>query len=414
MSESRDESPGNPILSYLQTLAATKKGLPHGQPVVAYISHNYTDSASLLQLAEELGPHIAILEIAAECVDDWSSHVIEKLQSISSKHGFLLWEGSKILNPFVDFMGRADVPLETRRILEDLIKKSYTSGPLKSATWSNLASSWAPAAPTGQQEQDMLIPTLRRAARETVATITKTIQTEISASLNHYPSGDEGETTDFTDLTVPSLEPSNGWKEFSPDNKGSALRKSSIISITTESVTPHASMGADNDMPNVPAMARSVVLCLPSTTKTAFTSEYRQSTVVAACANSDFVAGFFTTEPFYVKNKGTDIFELALPDSSENTEGMESVKNSISRYVSEHRKSLGVFSLIPSSLGLGFEFDPALQLRETPSSVQYLFYIIGQAVSSRNQNQRVPKCDRLREEILEGPYIWHIPVVLIP
>lgn len=97
------------------------------------------NSASLLRLAEELGPHIAILEIAAECVDDWSSDVIEKLQSISSKHGFLLWEGSKIINPFVDFMGRADVPLETRRILEDLIKKSYTSGPLKSATWSNLA-----------------------------------------------------------------------------------------------------------------------------------------------------------------------------------------------------------------------------------------------------------------------------------
>lgn len=268
----------------------------------------------------------------------------------------------------------------------------------------------------------MLIPTLRRAARETVATITKTIQTEISANLNHYPSGDEGETTDSIDPTAHSLESSNAWKEFSPDNKGSALRKSSIISITTESVIPHASMQADNDIPHVPTMARSVVLCLPSTTKTAFTPEYRQSTVVAACANSDFVAGFFTTEPFYIKNKGIDIFELALPDSSENTEGMESVKTSISRYISEHRKSLGVFSLIPSSLGLGFEFDPALKLGETqtvpgfetPSSVQCLFYIIGQAVSLRNQNQHVPKCDRLKEEALEGLYIWHIPVVLIP
>ncbi|OQE15401.1 hypothetical protein PENFLA_c032G08326 [Penicillium flavigenum] len=417
MSTAGDWCPENPILAYLQTLAATKKTLPYGQPVVAHASLNNIDSASLLRLAADIGPYIAILQIPADVIDDWSSDTIEQLQYLSRKHRFLLWEGSKILNPLVNFMGRADAPLETRQALADLIKKSYTSGPLRTATWSNLATSWAPAAPVDQQENDILIPTLRLAAREAVATTAKIIQTEISAEINNYSSGEELE------IIIPSTETSNGWKEFSPNNTGSVLRKSSTISVTTESVTPHAHLHADDGVPVPPQLARSVALCLPSTIETAFTPEFRQSTIIAACANSDFVIGFATNEPFFVNHRGNDIFELALFDGNGSAQvGIDAAKLATSPYLNEHRRSLGVFSLVSPTLGLGFEFDqtfkpdgitPSGADTETSYTAQYLYYIVRQAVDLREQNRREREATGSGKGTPAGPKIMHIPMVII-
>ncbi|KAJ6191299.1 hypothetical protein N7519_001320 [Penicillium mononematosum] len=398
MSTAGDWCPENPILAYLQTLAATKKTLPYGQPVVAHASVNHIDSASLLRLAADIGPYIAILQIPADVIDDWSSDTIEQLQYLSRKHRFLLWEGSKILNPLVNFMGRADAPLETRQALADLIKKSYTSGPLRTATWSNLATSWAPAAPVDQQENDILIPTLRLAAREAVATTAKTIQTEISAEINNYSSGEELE------IITPSTETSNGWKEFSPNNTGSVLRKSSTISVTTESVTPHVHLHADDGVPVPPQLARS-------------------STIIAACANSDFVIGFATSEPFFVNHRGNDIFELALFDGNGSAQvGIDAAKLATSPYLNEHRRSLGVFSLVSPTLSLGFEFDPTFKPdgitpsgadTETSYTAQYLYYIVRQAVDLREQNRQEREATGSGKGTPAGPKIMHIPVVII-
>ncbi|KAJ5788996.1 uncharacterized protein N7518_006007 [Penicillium psychrosexuale] len=417
MSAAENWSPENPILAYLQTLVATKKTLPYGQPVVVHASVSHINSASLLRLAAEIGPHIAILQIPADVIDDWSSDTIEQLQYLSKKHRFLLWEGSKILNPLVNFMGRADAPLETRQALADFIKKSYTSGPLRTATWSNLATSWAPAAPMDQQENDVLIPTLRLAAREAVATTAKIIQTEISAEMNNYSSGEEVE------IIIPSTETSNGWKEFSPNNTGSSLRKSSTISVTTESVTLHAQFHADDGVPIPPQLARSVALCLPGTIDTAFTPDFRQSTIIAACANSDFVIGFATNEPFFVNHRGNDIFELALFDGNGNPQaGIDAAKLSTLPYLNENGKSLGVFSLVSPTLSLGFEFDPAFKPNgsespapgiETPYTVQYLYHAIGQAVALRGKNKQEQEASGLPERTPVGPKIMQIPVVII-
>lgn len=417
MSTTGDWSPENPILVYLQTLAATKKTLPYGQPVVAHASVNHIDSASLLRLAAEIGPYIAVLQIPADVIDDWSSDTIEQLQSLSRKHAFLLWEGSKILNPMVNFMGRADVALESRQALVDLIKKSYTSGPLKTATWSNLATSWAPAAPMDQQENDVLIPTLRLAAREAVATTTKTIQTEISADTNNYSPGDEEE------MATPSAETSNGWIEFNANNTGSVLRKSSTISVTTESVTSNTHIETDDGVPGPPMLARSVALCLPSSNETAFTPNFRQSTIVAACANSDFVAGFLTHEPFFVNHRGNDIFELALLDGNgDSLQGSNCARLATLPHVKEHRRSIGVFSLVPPTLGQEFEFDPTFKPdgnapsdpdSETSYSVQYLYYMIGQATALREKSRRERGPADSGKETPTGPNIMHIPLVIL-
>ncbi|EKV09154.1 Aldolase-type TIM barrel [Penicillium digitatum] len=417
MSTMGDWSPENPILAYLQTLTATKKTLPCGQPVVAHASVNHIDSASLVQLAADIGPYIAILQIPADVIDDWSSDTIEQLQDLSRKHRFLLWEGSKILNPMVNFMGRADAPLETRQALADLIKKSYTSGPLRTATWSNLATSWAPAAPVDQQENDILIPTLRLAAREAVAITAKIIQTEISAEMNNYSLGEEVE------IPTPSTDTSNGWKEFSPNCMGSALRKSSTISVTTESVTLHSHLHADDGVPIPPQLARSVALCLPGTIDTAFTPEFRQSTIVAACANSDFVIGFATEEPFFVNHRGNSIFELALFDGNGSAQlGLNAAKLATLPCLNEDRKSLGVFSLVSPILSHGFEFDstfkpdgitPSDPDSETPYTAQYLHYIVRQAVALREKNRAEYEGTELGKETPVGPKIMHFPVVII-
>ncbi|KAJ5816105.1 hypothetical protein N7447_008338 [Penicillium robsamsonii] len=416
MSITADWSPENPILAYLQTLIATKKTLPYGQPVIAHASVSQIDSASLLRLAADIGPYIAILQIPADAIDDWSSDTIEQLQHLSRKHRFLLWEASKILNPLVNFISRADTPLETRQVLADLIKKSYTSGPLRTATWSNLATCWAPAAPIDQQENDILIPTLRLAAREAVATTAKIIQTEISAETNNHSSSDEVE------MVIPYTETSNGWKEFSPNNTGSVLRKSSTISVTTESVIPHAHIHTDDGVPIPPLLARSVALSLPSTTEYAFTSEFRQSTIVAACANSDFVAGFATSEPFFVNHRGNDICDLALFDGTGNPQlDISAAKLATLPYVNGQQKSLGVFSFVPPSLSLGFEFDPTVKPDgitpsdsdyETPYTAQYLYHLVGQAVALREKNRQEQEASGPRKQSV-GPKLIHLPVVVV-
>ncbi|KAJ5458501.1 hypothetical protein N7475_009889 [Penicillium sp. IBT 31633x] len=417
MSIAGEWSPENPILAYLQTLAATKKSLFYGQPIVAYASISHPDSASLLRLAADIGPHIAILNIPADVIDDWSSDTIEQLQYLARKHAFLLWEGSKILNPLMNFMARADAPLEAKQVLIDVIKKSYTSGPLRTATWSNLAISWAPATPMDQQENDILIPTLRLAAREAVATTTKTIQTEIFAETDNHLSTEEVE------MIMPLGKTSNGWQEFSPNNTGSALRKSSTISVTTESVTSDAHLPADDGVPTPPLLARSIALSLPSSAETPFTSEFRQSTIAAACANSDFVAGFLTNDPYFVEHRGNDIFELATLDGDGNAQqDVDCAKLAALPYVKEHRRSLAVFSVVPPTLGDDFEFDPTFKLdgdapsdchSETPRSVQYLHNIVGRAIALREKNGRERGVTNSGKDTPTGPNIMHIPLIVV-
>ncbi|KAJ5926020.1 hypothetical protein N7454_007530 [Penicillium verhagenii] len=172
---------GNPILDYVQMLTTVKKGLPFGQPVCAYPSHTISTTAQLAKLASELGPHIAFLQVQAENIEDWGQHTIDEVTYYAKKHGFILWEGSQVLNSTVNFMGRGLANLETRKVLADFVHHKYTSGLLRTAQWSGLAISWAPGVPSDQQEKDLLIPSLRKAARAAVAATSKTIQTEISA-----------------------------------------------------------------------------------------------------------------------------------------------------------------------------------------------------------------------------------------
>lgn len=59
------------------------------------VAADVTSSAKLLQLAEQLGPHICILKLHVDIIEDFSQNFIEKLQKIAQAHNFLLMEDRK-------------------------------------------------------------------------------------------------------------------------------------------------------------------------------------------------------------------------------------------------------------------------------------------------------------------------------
>ncbi|KAJ5204834.1 uncharacterized protein N7498_005713 [Penicillium cinerascens] len=402
-----DSSPDNEILEYIQKLAETKKALPYGQPICALASHTITDTESLVQLAEEVGPHIAILQIQAHIIDDWSNHTIDQLTYLSKKHGFILWEGSRVLNSLVNFMCRDSTNWEQRKVLADVIKRNYTNGPVKVGRWAGMATAWAPGAPVDKQEEDVLIPTLRKAAREAVASTYKTIQTEISAADNEdCPEGDATEEITTT----------NGWPEFSSNN-GISMRKSSTISVT-ETITMQPHIQPEDGVPPPPFLARGLVLSLPSAGGSAFTPEFRQSTIAAACSNRDFVVGFLSSEPFFTEYHGNNVMELAILDGRQGAKGRNLLASS---HLLEKQNPLGLFSLIPPELAANFESDPVHILKgdvdspeAQPESVMKLYYIVRQALRLRDANRKDKEANKEETHIRSGPNIVHFPMVILP
>jgi hypothetical protein len=404
---STNSCPDNEILDYIRKLAETKKGLPSGQPVCVLASHTITDTEGLVQFAEEIGPHIAILKVQADIIDDWSSHTIDQLIYLSKKHGFILWEGSRVLNSLVNFMGRDNPNWDQRKVLVDMIKRNYTNGPVKVGRWAGMATAWAPGAPVDKQEEDVLIPTLRKAAREAVASTYKTIQTEISAADN------EDDLEEDASEETPTA---HGWPEFSSNN-GISMRKSSTISVT-ETITVQPHIQPEDGVPPPPLLARGLALSLPSASGSAFTFEFRQSTIAAACSNRDFVVGFLTTEPFFTEYHGNNVMELAYLDGRQGAKGRNLLASS---HLLESQNSLGLFSLIPPELSANFESDPVHILNgdadapeAQPECVMKLYYMTRQALRLRDSNRKDKEANKQETNIRSGPNIVHCPIVILP
>ncbi|KAI5309574.1 hypothetical protein KEM55_002927 [Ascosphaera atra] len=270
--------------------------------------------ASLLRLASAVGPFIAVLQVHADIIDDWSPDGASQLVELSKKFSFLIWEAGRTLNPHRHYgKGQVLSPKEIQRNIE-LARKRYTKGVVSVASWAGIASTWVIGPEEQEKGGDRLIPTLKRAAREMVTSTTNAVRTEISA----------GETS--ITLEPPPMEESSDdnegdddWQLNFDDSNSDHTRKASVISLT-HTITQHTEFtvaGPDNgeaegssptsdepedsgvempspnrDCPSPPVTSRGVAICVPAEHDT----EYREICMNLARAHSDFIIGFVSQQ----------------------------------------------------------------------------------------------------------------------
>ncbi|KAL3492904.1 hypothetical protein BJX62DRAFT_98697 [Aspergillus germanicus] len=439
--------PGNRLIAYLQALAKSKKGLPYGLPVCVSPSHTVTSTDALIRLASLVGPYIAILQVHADIIDDWSEDTIRQLSSLAKKYAFLVWESGRILNSTVGVIGRQEAESrEVRNTLVDLIRKKYTKGVVKPASWANISTAWASGVAVNNQAADILIPTLKAAAREAVADAVQTIRTEITADNNQgRPSWTRGNSED----SIPE-HPTPEYVVNDSNNLGLPPRKASTISLTqtitqhtedsTEALNEHESHeqhdiweysdaappAIDNDLPPAPLLARGLVLCLPSAGDSAFTPDYRKSSMAAAYANRDFVLGFLCGQPWQIAPRHDDDF--FDPDVLTQTLNSHEQQQPISEDDETPPQCLALFSVISRKLNLIGDQQPDGQTTGSESSDSFseslnplafrLHSIVRQGLKSRetfaSQQINSATASSTTKTNHRRPSILHIPIVSLP
>ncbi|KAL4947101.1 hypothetical protein BDW69DRAFT_125046 [Aspergillus filifer] len=437
--------PGNRLIAYIRSLAKAKKGLPYGLPVCVAPSHTVTSTDALLRLASLVGPYITILQVQADIIDDWSDETIRQLTSLAKKYAFLIWEGGRILNTTIGVVGQQRAESrEVRNVLIDLTRKKYTRGVVKPASWANLSSILASGVPVNNQAADILIPALKAAAREAVADAVQTIRTEITADSSSdrrltANSSSRPETNgDSTHQRIPSH---YAVEETDASNLALPPRKASTISLT-QTISQHTEdsndalneldsyepenvwdfgeappPAIDSDLPVPPLLARGLILCLPSMADSAFTPEYRKSSMAAAYANQDFVMGFICGEPWHLVCQRTeevldfnDLLNTLTP--TEQTQLADANDDT-------PPQSLALISVIPHKLSVTAEQQPD-DTSEIPDGLNplahRLYTIVRQGVKARNSiasaEDATPRLGAKTSR--RGPEILHIPLIALP
>ncbi|XP_050293883.1 uridine 5'-monophosphate synthase [Anthonomus grandis grandis] len=111
--ESRSKQAKNPIASKLFQIMATKK-------TNLCLAVDVTDSAILLNLAEQVGPYICALKTHIDILEDFHENLIAPLKEIAERHDFVLFEDRK----FAD--------------IGNTVQQQYSKGIYKIGTWASL------------------------------------------------------------------------------------------------------------------------------------------------------------------------------------------------------------------------------------------------------------------------------------
>lgn len=362
-----------------------------------------------------MGPYIAVLQVHADIIDDWSLQTVRRLTYLAKKFAFLIWEGGRVLNT-QRRPSRAQ-PMSDEEITRsiDMARKRYTKGVVGVAAWAGLASTWV----IGPEEQgrgaDRLIPILRHAARERVASMTMRVRTEISAgdaALEAFSShgvdeceddGDDQASGKFPDRFPPVEDQLNMAREF---------RKASVISLTrtitqhTEPTSPHREEQeecSDEEpnsegeyspvslVPQPPLLSRGLIICLPTEDDTRVNPLYKTAAIAIAKEHSDFVAGFSTDESWLDVCR-RQRFPSCLDEHQGDGSGDREMEDSPSSGTSEGKKTFVVFSPLEDahlsgsdlSISVPEEYVSSPQNRSRSHQISSLHQLVERAVAIRN------------------------------
>nr|QGX74572.1 orotidine 5'-phosphate decarboxylase [Aspergillus aculeatus] len=103
----------NPLAKRLFEIAEAKK-------TNVTVSADVTTTKELLDLADRLGPYIAVIKTHIDILSDFSNETIEGLKALSEKHNFLIFEDRK----FID--------------IGNTVQKQYHQGTLRISEWAHI------------------------------------------------------------------------------------------------------------------------------------------------------------------------------------------------------------------------------------------------------------------------------------
>lgn len=236
---------------------------------------------------------------------------------------------------------------KTQRDVE-MAKKKYTKGVVNVASWAGLATSWLIPNEDDGQRHETLIPTLRQAARETVALITRSVRTEITAGADSHSADEDDEDEEeeegnHEDAVVENQEPRNGSSDGL--RPGLPMRKESFIALTrtitqrSESSLSSRPSTAENGHDQSdrgmsfemvarplrpPVLVRGLILNLVPKDDTDYTIRYRRRCLNIARANQDFVAGFISDDSWLEPAKTENLLDSEIDDDTEDDEDSNS------------------------------------------------------------------------------------------